>query len=116
MGNPLAELVTAHMQRTGDTLTEIAARGGMSRQTLSGLVNRAAPFPRQRTLEALARGLGLPYEVVRQVAYGSNHNGDTAPPRRVAVATMLAQAEQLDDTQLEVVLATMRALQASSKR
>lgn len=112
MDNPLAELVTAHCERTGDTLAAIAARGGMSRQTLSGLVNRQGPkaFPRHGTLVALAKGLDLPLDTVRQVAavaaYGE---GDTAAPRRL-VSILMAQAESLTDGQLEVVLATARAV------
>ena len=110
--NPLADLVTAHCERTGDTLAAIAARGGVSRQTLSGLVNRQGPkaFPREATLHALARGLDLPYETVRHVAAATAYgeaNGHT--PRRL-VTVLLAQAESLTDEQLEVLLATASAL------
>jgi transcriptional regulator with XRE-family HTH domain len=113
MVNALAELVTAHCQTTGDTLAAVAARGGMSRQTLSGLVNRQGPktFPRQRTIEALAKGLGLSVDAVRHVAATAAYgNGDGPPPRRL-VAMLTAYADTLTDEQLEVVLATVRALQ-----
>jgi hypothetical protein len=84
----------------------------MSRQTLSGLVNRDAPraFPRQHTLAALAKGLGVSVEAVRQVAaeaaYGNGHVGT----QRALVGVVTAHAEGLTDPELEVVLATMRAL------
>ena len=117
MENALAVLVTAHCERTGDTLTDIAARGGMSRQTLSGLVNRVGPksMPRHSTLVALAKGLGMSVEAVRQVAATTAYGqGDTPEPRRL-VATLTAYAETLDDGQLEVVLATARALQKQTQ-
>lgn len=110
--NALAELVQAHCERTGDTLTDIAARGGMSRQTLSGLVNREhlKSFPRQQTLEALAQGLGVSVESVRHAASTSTYgNGDNPQPRRL-VSVLTAYAETMNDSQLEVVLATARAV------
>jgi transcriptional regulator with XRE-family HTH domain len=113
MQNALAELVTAHCDRTGDSLAAIAKRGGMSRQTLSALVNREGPMSwvRQSTLEALARGLDLPVESVRQVAAADAYagNGDTPQPRTL-VAALMAHAEGLTDAQLEVLLATATAL------
>jgi transcriptional regulator with XRE-family HTH domain len=112
MQNALAELVLAHCERTGDTLSGIAKRGGMSRQTLSGLVNRpdsVNTWPRHSTLEALARGLGVSVESVRQVA-AERRNGGDQPPPRVLVATLMAHAEGLTDGEVEVVLATAQAL------
>jgi len=105
----LALLVTAHCERTGDTLAAIAARGGMSRQTLSGLVNGGQTFPRASTLRALARGLGLPYEAIRDAAVRNSLGSEAAEPRRL-VSVLMAHAEGLSDGQLEVVLATARAL------
>ena len=112
--NPLAVLVTAHCERTGDTLAAIAARGGISRQTLSGLVHRQGPksLPRHQTLVALAKGLDMPVEVVRRVAsetaYGEGEG--EAEPVRALVSVLVAQTEGLTDDELEVVLATARAL------
>jgi transcriptional regulator with XRE-family HTH domain len=113
MDNALAVFVTAHCERTGDTLTDIAARGGMSRQTLSGLVHRDGPksMPRLQTLEALAKGLGVSVEAVRHVAAAATYGEPDGPQVRRLVATLTAYAETLDDGQLEVVLATARALQ-----
>lgn len=110
--NPLAELVTAHCERTGDTLAAIATRGGISRQTLSGLVHREGPksWPRHRTLAALAKGLDMPVESVRQIAAETAYGeGETEAPRRL-VTVLVAHAEALSDEDLEVVLATARAL------
>jgi transcriptional regulator with XRE-family HTH domain len=112
MENPLAELVTAHCERTGDTLAAIAKRGGISRQTLSGLVNREGPraFPRQGTLDGLAKGLDLPLESVRQIAAVAAYGEATGESPRRLVGILIAHAEGLSDDQLEVVLATARAV------
>lgn len=110
--NPLADLVMSHCDRTGDTLSAIAARGGMSRQTLSALVHKGGPksFPRASTLRALARGLDLPYETVRQLATARAYGeGEGDNPRRLVVL-LTAQLDALTDRDLEVVLATTRAL------
>lgn len=117
MANPLGELVTAHCERTGDTLSAIAERGGLSRQTLSGLVNRDDPqaWPRRSTLAKLAKGLGVSTEYVQQIATSAYGNGDGPPTRRL-VSVLMAHAEQLDDDQLEVLLATSRALQKQPER
>jgi transcriptional regulator with XRE-family HTH domain len=111
MQNDLAEFVIAHCERTGDTLAAIAERGGMSRQTLSGLVNRTAKsMPRQQTLEALARGLGVSVELVRHVAATTAYGEGEEPSPRRLVSVLTSYAEGLTDEQLEVVLATARAL------
>jgi transcriptional regulator with XRE-family HTH domain len=107
--NPLALLVTAHCERTGDSLAALAARGGLSRQTLSGLVNGASTFPRASTLRALAQALDLPYDVIRSAAVANRLGASDEAPRRL-VSVLMAQAESLTDGELEVVLATAAAV------
>lgn len=108
----MAELVSAHCRRTGESMAEVAARGGMSRQTLSGLVNRTGPkaLPRTATLEALARGLELPFETVRHVAAETAYGEPDEAPDRKLLRTLVAQASALTDAELEAVLAVVRAL------
>jgi len=106
---PLAALLRIHCEQTGDTLASVAARGGLSRQTLSELINKGRAFPRPATLEGLAKGLGLPYEAVREAAVRGIVGEDVDGPRRLVTALM-AYAEGLTDAQLEVVLATARAV------
>lgn len=110
--NPLAELVTAHCERTGDTLTAIAARGGISRQTLSGLIHRPGPksLPRHQTLVAVAKGLDVSVELVRQAAAETAYGEGEAEPVRRLVSVLVAHVEGLPDEDLEVMLATARAL------
>lgn len=110
--NPLAALVAAHCERSGDTLAAIAARGGMSRQTLSGLVSRQGPkaFPRGVTLERLAKGLDMPIETIRVAAARTALGDPVEEPQRRRVTTLLAHVEGMSDSELDVVLATAKAL------
>lgn len=112
MHSALAELVTAHCESTGDTLSAIARRGGLSRQTLSALVNRTTgeAWPRHSTLEALAKGLGVSVELVRHAAASNKYGNGTEPPPRPVVVKLVATAEGLTDYQVEVLVATARAL------
>lgn len=115
--NPLAELVTEHCERTGDTLSAIAARGGVSRQTLSGLMHREGPksLPRDATLAALAKGLGMSLATVRQVAAETAYGEPETPTPRRLVAVLLGHVDGLTDEELEVVLATARAVKRLSQ-
>jgi transcriptional regulator with XRE-family HTH domain len=112
---PLAELIKNHCDRTGDTLADIAHRGKVSRQTLSALVNRdrLEQLPRASTIEKLATGLGLPYDVVRRVATESTYGEDDSQLRR-SVRVLVAYAERMPDSQVEVLLATARALELAT--
>jgi transcriptional regulator with XRE-family HTH domain len=113
--NALQELVLAHCDATGDTLSDIAERAGLSRQTLSALMHRPnkGNLPRTSTLDRLAVGLGVSPRTVRDAAQIAvlGLNGDDEPyDRRVVV--LIDQARRLSPQQVEVLLATARALQA----
>jgi len=54
--------------------------------------------------------LGVSVELVRQVAAATAYGEGEEPPTRRLVSVLIAHAEELDDNQLEVVLATVRAL------
>lgn len=116
MTTPLAELIRAHCDRTGETLSDVAARGSLSRQTLSALVNRDAAnqLPRASTLRKLATGLGLPFETVRKVAATAAYGEADGHSERQAAQVLAAYAERLPDRDLEVLLATARALELAS--
>lgn len=112
--NALQELIAAHCADTGESIATVAARGGLSRQTVSGLVNRDDPssIPRRATLAKLAVGLNLSLEVVEHAAVlaASQVNGEHTEELRLEV--LMDQARQLDDAKLRVLLATARALRA----
>lgn len=112
--NPLQELIRAHCEARNETLADIAKRGGMSRQTLSALMNKGggAGVPRATTLAKLATGLGLSLRVVQDAASEaalSRVDGDSFD-RRVVV--LIDHASKLSSDKVDVLLATARALQA----
>lgn len=110
--NALQVLIREHLTNTTDTLADIASRGGLPRQTVSGLLNRADPggMPRRATLERLAVGLGLPTAVVIDAAADAagKRGPDEPPDHRLIVLVGLAR--DLSPSQVDVLLATARAL------
>lgn len=121
MTNALQELIQQHCAQTGDTLADIAARGHIARQTVSGLVHRDGPkaAPRLATLRGLATGMGLPFETVQraavQSAYApSENNGDGVHHRRV-VDLLTALTDSLPDHDVSVLIATARAMRANPR-
>jgi transcriptional regulator with XRE-family HTH domain len=113
-GTPLAALIAERMTNTGDTLADIAHRGGLPRQTVSNLLNRGVSggIPRRSTLAGLARGLGLSVAVVTEAASrsASPSDDDDAPTsHRVTVLTDCAR--HMPDRHVDVLLACARALE-----
>lgn len=109
----LQALIAEHLANTGDTLADVATRGGLPRQTVSGLLNRVGQggMPRRSTLEKLATGLGLSSSVVIEAAARSvgRREAPGAIDHRVTVLGELARTMTPKD--LDVLLATARALQ-----
>lgn len=68
--NALQRLIREHVESTGETLADIARRGGMPRQTVSLLANREhmPQTPHAPTLRRLAVGLGVDLNTVRAAA------------------------------------------------
>lgn len=111
--NPLQALIAEHMANTGDTLADIAARGGLPRQTVSGLLNRDASggIPRRTTLQKLATGLGLSLATVTDAAAATASNGTAShSPKDHRIAVLVDVAESLNARDVDVLLATARAL------
>lgn len=111
--NALQALIDEHMDATGDTLSDIAARGGLSRQTVSGVYNRmeSGGVPRRSTLQKLATGLGLSLAVVADAAARSAGVDGAAPtPLDGRLAVLVDTARSLDPNGVDVLLATARAL------
>ena len=112
--NPLQALITEHMANTGDTLADIAARGGLPRQTVSGLLNRdeSGGIPRRSTLQRLATGLGLSLATVTEAAAQTvaHHHGDRQNPLDHRLAVLVDTAKRLSPHEVDVLLATARAL------
>lgn len=114
--NPLQSLIAEHVAQTGETYQDIAARGGMPRQTVSALMNRPAAYqsmPHADTLRRLAKGLRLPRAVVQAAAASSVQN---ERPEPTPSAVLLAQlVDALNENDVAVLLATARALVANAQ-
>lgn len=109
--NALQGLIAEHIANTGHTITDIATRGGLPRQTVSVLLNQTNPggMPRRATLERLAVGLGLSSNAVLTAAAQSA--GGDVNPRDHRMAVLDDLASHLGPGHLDVLLATARALQ-----
>jgi 3-methyladenine DNA glycosylase/8-oxoguanine DNA glycosylase len=86
----------------------------MSRQTLSSIVHRTGPItvPRPDTLAKLAKGLGVSLHTVETaaaLAIASDQSGSEAMAN-LRMATLIGYAQALTEGELEVLLATARAL------
>jgi transcriptional regulator with XRE-family HTH domain len=84
--NPLQRLIRERLREQGWSYGEVARRGALPRSTVYNLAitrNLARP-PRPATINALARGLGVPVAVVRAAAAESVglHYYDEAPGRQ----------------------------------
>ena len=112
--NALQTLIADHCHGTGDTISDIAARGGLSRQTVSAIAHRDEPgaIPRHTTLRKLATGLGLSLEVVERAAAMAASQADGRDFDALRLAVLMDQARHLNDEQIRVLLATARALNA----
>ena len=111
--NALQALITEHMANTGDTLADIAARGGLPRQTVSGLLNRdqSGGIPRRSTLQKLATGLGLSLATVTEAAAQAASNGTAQhSPLDHRLSVLVDTASRLSPHDVDVLLATARAL------
>lgn len=109
--NQLQDLIAQHCDQSGDTLADIAARGQLSRQTVSNLMNRdgLTRMPHPKTLRGLATGMGLPLDTVSRVAAASVY-GDKQGPERNVVAVLLSLTDGMTDGQVTVLCATARAI------
>jgi hypothetical protein len=115
--NALQSLIAEHIERTGETYTDIAARGHMPRQTVSALMNRPPGFPSMPhadTVARLARGLNLPRSVVQNAAAASV---SVERPQPTPDAVLLQElVGTLPPSGVAVLLATARALVESGNR
>lgn len=119
--NALQELIHTHCLETGETLSDIAARGGLARQTVSAIAHRDDPgaIPRRGTLAKLAAGLGIPLGLVeRAAALAAQHGAGTldGDMTRLRLEVLVSHAEGLNDDQIRVLVATARAMQRGPAR
>lgn len=112
--NALQRLLLEHCANTGDTLADIAERGGLARQTVSAMLHRDGPrsLPRTATLTKLADGLGVSLRVVREAASEAAYGPSNGRPADHRLAVLQDTAGELSSGAVDVLLATARALRA----
>lgn len=110
--NALQALIREHMTNTGDTIADIAARGGLARQTVSGILarNGTGGIPRRETIAGLAVGLGLSRAVVADAAAQAAAMHTDAGPNDHRVTVLCELAKQLPPAHVDVLLVAARAL------
>lgn len=116
----LAELIQQHIDRTGESYTQIAERGRISRANVHRLATETGQsMPRKATLEGLARGLSLPHSVIRRAALVTAGTGDVDEPdapRSAALDRLTAVTENLSEDDLDLLRAIAHVLEDRNGR
>jgi transcriptional regulator with XRE-family HTH domain len=108
--NPLQRLIQQRMRERGWSYGQVARRGGLPRSTVATLAatrNLGRP-PRPATIDALAKGLGVPVSVVRTAAAestGMHYYG--GPP---------ARPQDPGDRERELLIASIDELTPDDRR
>lgn len=108
--NPLQRLIRQRLHERGWSYGEVARRGALPRSTVYTLAttrNLARP-PRSATIDALAKGLGMPVSAVRAAAAASTglHYYDEAP----------GQHGDADDRERELLIDSIDELSPEGRR
>jgi transcriptional regulator with XRE-family HTH domain len=108
--NPLQRLIRQQLRERGLSYGQVARRGGLPRSTVYTLAitrNLVRP-PRPATIDALAKGLGVPASAVRAAAAESAglHYYDDTP----------ARPEPSGDGQRELLIASIDELTPEDRR
>jgi hypothetical protein len=113
--NALQMLIQDHLDRTGETMSEVASRGGLPRQTVSALMTRTEyqSTPHRATLDKLAKGLRLSRQTVREAAALSLSTGPGHTAATPRVQILLDLTRSLTDVEIEILTATATAMVAS---
>lgn len=113
----VTDLVQDYIDRTGDSYGTIAKKTGLSKQLIGLIVNADKPRAyRADTLEALARGLHLPLDVLKRAASASAGFTSTSAGTEDASGTrdddriIIELLHRLTDAEAEVVRVMVQAL------
>ncbi|MGP5050194.1 hypothetical protein ACTXI9_01670 [Brachybacterium alimentarium] len=111
----LAELIQQHIDRTGETYTQISDRGKISRANVHRIATEdRQAMPRKATLDGLARGLSLPPNVIRRAALvtaGTSELDDPEAPRSAALERLTAATDNLSEDDLDLLRAIAQLLE-----
>ena len=118
--NPLQRLIQDRMRERAWSYADVARQGQMPRSTVHQLATAPqAPqrLPLPATLEALARGLDLPLDLVREVAaQAAGLQLYREEGRDPDTAVLIASMEQLTPEDRQQVVALVQSLLARSQQ
>jgi len=102
--NPLQRLIRSRMRELHCSYGDVARRGGLPRSTVHYVATHRHParLPHPATLERLAVGLDLPVDVLR--------------PAAAAASGLVLGREQVDDPEIEVLIASLSRLSPEDRR
>lgn len=110
----LADLLREHIDRTGDSYSQIAKKTGLSKPLIGIIATRTEPRSyKPDTLRKLADGLRLPLDVVTeaaQVAAGLPAHEPLEPSDREDVRVIASLLPTLSDAELDVLRTAVVAL------
>lgn len=107
----LQSLILDRKAEKGWAYADIAKRGKMSRATVYKLATQQLDgLPRQATISALARGLGLPVQVVRDAAIRSAQMSTYTEDMSDFEKVLIGHSRELTEEQRRQVLRLVEAM------
>jgi transcriptional regulator with XRE-family HTH domain len=83
----------------GLSQADVAKRGGIPKGTIGAIEAGRRAVPRQETLQGIAKGLGVPYDVLDRLARGLSLEGPIEPPMALGKREQ-AILDQIDGLEL----------------
>ena len=112
--NALQQLIADYMSdHPEETFASIARRGDMPRQTVQALARRSQvrATPREDTIQALARGMNMPVDIVKAAAgLTAGYGQGTAALEDDKVRLLVEMASELDAEKMEALMRRARSL------
>ena len=109
--NALQQLILDRKAEKGWTFADIGKRGGMSKATVYKLASKELDgLPRRTTIEALAKGLGLPVRVVRDAAIKSARMTTFTEDMNEWEQVIVGHSRELSEDQRRQVMALVEAM------
>lgn len=112
----LAQLITEHRDRTGDTYADIARAAGISRGRISQIALGDTGMPSAATVRGLATALGLSDRIVRDAAYATAGITSRVSDASTRIELITARLHDLTPGDLEVIDDLVSVLHARRSR